>query len=58
MPTVEQLCRDKGKKSVPVRLEVELGHDKTIRTRGRQVRLEPDLAGSGARIPPLGAHRD
>lgn len=57
MPTVEQLCRTKRKRSIPVRLEVELGHDKTLRTRGRRVRLEPGLAGGGARqprIPPLG----
>ena len=39
---VNMICESKRKKYVRVRLEVELGHDKTIRTRGRRVRLYPD----------------
>jgi hypothetical protein len=39
---VNMICEDKSRKYVGVRLEVELGHDKTIRTRGRRVRLYPD----------------
>jgi hypothetical protein len=42
MPMVKQLCEKRGKKSVKVCIEVELGHDKTIRTR-RRARLHPRL---------------
>lgn len=43
---VNQICKLKGKKYLRVYLEVELGHDKTIRTRGRPVRLYPDSESS------------
>jgi hypothetical protein len=39
---VNMICKSKRKKYVRVRLEVELGHGKTIRTCGKKVRLYPD----------------
>ena len=43
---VNLICERRGTKYVRVRLEVDLGHDKTIRTRGRRVRLYPDIGAS------------